>query len=1059
MAKDIVDGRQVYGTIGEITFPDGSGYNHYATSWELSWSPDFEDTPNCKRNEDAIIVSNLIDTKNLTEWIYRVPNLTDEDVIFCRTKIHYKYVDQITGEEITNESNWSPPVDILGNQENFKVSNVILATPRLHLEEDFTGNQNGNLILSTEPMEIFIGYGDHVATTWIIETTDGKEVVKVEKSEDMLLEFRYAMENLDKNKIYIIKAIHHSSTNAKSLPGKYIYSNSVFKSDLYDLIINGHLVVERKLTSTLILNVPKFVSIDIRIEDRDGNIKAIADKQKTLYPEIFPTGIIANESYDIYARLEYEPDQYTNWKLIKRMRARGNDFNTIDKFAKYTNRFTFMHPIIQYGNKYLKSPELYQGGFILPRSTDDSDKFTGLGYYKIEGDNLLYVKDLEYSTDEKTNQNMLSNWGVDVISLQNGDVCVTTTRIVAPDEDKLMDPKADLLVFNLYKVNESNNTFQLTDVIESPNHYGSTAISGSCVGIDNDVYFVPNEFRYGENKVELKLFKLNYATKEIQEVSTLPFKAHRFVSLCKLDNDKILILGGVNTDIETDDVNYHRTNNEVFIYNVKEKTFDKLLELDETVNNNVYNFHTVLRKDGKVMLFNNSELLGKCEDQSTVLIDVNEKYFKVLDNDFDNDRPFTKTLECLNGNFLRISSSEINPQMIYSYNIYGYKNISHSGEIVSGVITDLVVPENTTITINNPYKYRSITIEGSVDDGTTGTLIWIDRDVIRKYHADTKFICQDVIHYDDTQESITNDPNIKEIFVLDTVTIHIKEGILTDPDAPIITENPYECRVTNISPRDGVYVIHSFTVYKNKDNITIEDIRNSVDAEAALIKKVCDVRNNNVFNVSKKTAKFMNVVSPDAKHQPFANMPECMDEYKTHYILDKVDSYISTVLDRDYISFNGVIYKVNAPMEKVDVIWVEDYSSTDKTLEKDMILIPKDPAEDSCYHFLINSVIDTEVKIRWFKSKTEIYDLSLTKTGFSRYDIVKTEGDILLEIVLNGEVGTINKNNILNAISISILDKIRLDEQPTGGISSRIPEDVDNDEVKEDIIIDTEVLN
>lgn len=1056
MAKDILDGRQVYATIGEIAFPEGSGYEHFATSWELSWSPDFEDTPNNKRNEDAIIVSNLIDTKNLTEWIYRVPNLTDEDVIFCRTKIHYRYIDQISGETKENESNWSPPVDILGNQENFKVSNVIIATPRLHLEEDYTGNQSGNLIITTEPMELFIGYGDHIATTWIIEDTNGKELVKVDKSEDMLTEFRYSMSNLEKNRIYVIKAIHHTSTNAKSLEGKYIYNDSVYKSDLYDLIVNGHLVVDRKLTFTVVLNVPKFISIDICLKDLNDNIKTMAEGQKTLFPEMLPEGIVANEPYDIYSRLEYEPGQYTNWKLIKRMRARGNEFGNVDRFAKYTNRFTFMHPIIQHSNKYLKSIELYQGGFILPRSTDDSDEFTGLGYYKIEGDNLLYVKDLVYTTDQRTNQDMLSNWGVDVMSLENGDVVVTTTRIIAPDEDKLLDPKSNLLVFNIYKVNESNNEFTLDRVIESSNHYGSTAISGSAVPVKNDVYFIPSEYRYGPNKVELKLFKFNYETSEIEEVSTLPFIAHKFVSMCKLDNTKLLILGGVNTDIEKDDVDYHRTNNSVYIYDTNTKTFDELITFDDTISTDIYNFHASLRKDGKVMLFNNTEMAGKCEDQSTIIIDINEKFFKKLDNDFDNDRPFMKTLECNNGNYLRISSSEYNPQMIYAYNIYGYTSVSHSGEIISGVITDLVVPEKTTITINNPYKYRSITIKGSVEDGTTGTLIWLDKDVIRKYHADTKFICSDEVHYDDTQESITNDPTIKQVVVLDTVTIHIKEGVLNDPDAPVIIENPYTCVVNEEYKRDGVYTIYKFKVFKNKNEITINEINSSPDAEACLMRKVCDLKNNNVYNISKKTAKFMNVVSQDAKHQPFANMPDnCMDEYKTYYLIEEVDKYISTLLENEHISFNGIIYRNKKPITKLDTVFVEQMLTTDKINFKETILIPKDPEPNSVYHFLVDSSTDIEVRLIWYKSINEVYELNLIKTGYGRYDLIKTDTDTLLEIVLNGEILRAQKYSMFNAISISVLDKIRIDNDNK---STPIPEDVDGDEVKEDIIIDTEVI-
>lgn len=774
------EGSDITISIGEISFPD-SNYTHFATSWELSWSPDMEDTPNTPRDEKAIIISNYRDTVNLNDYTYHMDELTNEDIIYGRSKIHYSVKDPITNEVQEYETKWSPPVDILGDQQNFKVSNTILATPRIHLEEDYIGNQEANLIFTTEPMEVFIGYGEHSSTSWSVETTDGKIIIQVDKAEDMKTKFVLSSNNLDKNKVYIIKAIHHSDTNVKSLAGKYIYNNSVYKTDLYDLIIKGELVIGRTLSTELILNVNTFEGIDICIKDKEGNIKAFAYEQRTLYPSILPENLEPNQLYYIYARLKYNQTDKTEWKLIKVMRAKSNQFDSIDTFAKYNNKYVFMHPLIQFSNRYLRSKELYQGGFILPKTGNESKKFKGLCYYEIEADSLLYIKDIENITEEADNENYLSNWGVDVIPLHNGNIVVSTSRITIPTEDTLENSKNNMLVFTTYRVNEADNTFDKIHSLEVENQYQSTSVSGSACAIKNDIYYIPTEINYGKNKVKLSLFKYNTELNTVEEISDLPFEVHSFVSMCKLDDNKILILGGVNKESEENkDLltgYYNRTNDNIYIYNVDTKTFDLLFTFDDRLDKKLYNFHVVLRKDGKVMLFNNSENPSNCDNQSTILLDLNIKEYKVLNNDFKDNVAYLKTLECNNGNFLRISSNEYNPQMVYAYNIYGYNSISSTGEVINNVITDLVVPENTTITVTNLYRYKSISILGSVADGTSGTLIWLDNDTVRKFNSDWKFIAKESIYYEDTQDSITQEGKPKNIFVLGNATVHIKEGL------------------------------------------------------------------------------------------------------------------------------------------------------------------------------------------------------------------------------------------------------------------------------------------
>ena len=297
--------------------------------------------------------------------------------------------------------------------------------------------------------------------------------------------------------------------------------------------------------------------------------------------------------------------------------------------------------------------------------------------------------------------------------------------------------------------------------------------------IDNNIYYIPHKEGTFTTPTKLALYKLDTNTMTTSKEMDLPFEAFSYVSMCLLSNKEFLVLGGVSKT-ELDKANPKdmvRTNQFIYKYNIDTQEFTKIGDLSTSGTSSWYNVHAVMRKDGKVAIFNNSEGAGVAENQKIILFDPKTGTVTDLNNDFEDGRMYLRTLVADNGNIYRISSAPLDPQEVYIYKTKGYANVSNgSADIQTNVITDLVVPAGRTVVIDNPYKYTTITIEGKVDDGTTGTLVWVSGTKRTEYKADTLFITKTMVLYNDNVDELTKDKKWKNIVLLDGVHMEVNSG-------------------------------------------------------------------------------------------------------------------------------------------------------------------------------------------------------------------------------------------------------------------------------------------
>ena len=754
------------------SIPAGSGMRHIATSYEVSRSPYFETVGNNVRKEEDIIVSNIEDTVNLNRYTTQISGITEDTELYARFKLHY----DITTSDGTRraDTGWSSVVNLKGDMEGFKVSDVILATPKLFITKDSSGSRD-IIKIDSSPMEVFIGYGEHDTTSWTVTDSDGKILFQRKRSKELKLHLELDEADYAYNKVYIIKCQHHSTTNADSNPGVYVYNSSLDQQNLYTLNIESEFIAGRELLTSVSLHINRFISVDVVLKNKEDAIISESLNNTHLYPKIMvPENIKEGEIYYVWSRLQYDPGVYTNWQLDAVLVGRANKVYDLNANVEYAEGYEYSQKIIQPGVKYLMVRELFnRGGFVLPKS--DNEVFKGLAYYRIESGLLTYIDDVQ-GTENIGDNKPLSNWSTNIIPLYNGNMIINRTELQS-DKDKEGLGKS---VFLKYGVDTQNIIFTYKGTANPVKQLGSTGVSGSMVAtIDSNVYYVPHKEGTFKTPTKLCLYKLDTNTMTASKEDDLPFEAYSYVSMCLLDNENFLVFGGVSkAELDKPDPkDMLRTNDLIYRYNIKEKTFTKVGDLSTTGTGSWYNMHAVMRKDGKVAIFNNSEGTGVAENQSILIFDPSNGTITNLNNDFADGRIYLRTLRANNGNIYRISSAPLDPQEVYIYKTKGYANITNgTADIQTNVITDLVVPAGRTVVIDNPYKYTTIRIEGKVEDGTTGTLVWVSATKRTEYKADTLFVTKSMLLYNDNVDELTKDKKWKNIVLLDGVHLEVASG-------------------------------------------------------------------------------------------------------------------------------------------------------------------------------------------------------------------------------------------------------------------------------------------
>lgn len=187
--------------IDDPAVPAGAGFTHESTSWQISETKDFTGT---------LFAEALRDPSNLLE--YRNLKTVDKDqVLFARAMIHFSN---------GTDSEWSRTITLSAEQKGFKLSNTIVVTPEIFIDDSLLDVANDDIRVRTDEYTLYAGTGRHKSTTWEVTTLLGEEVWSRKEDEDNLTSMVIPKGRLLNEKMYLLKATFHSDTNTTSNPGK-----------------------------------------------------------------------------------------------------------------------------------------------------------------------------------------------------------------------------------------------------------------------------------------------------------------------------------------------------------------------------------------------------------------------------------------------------------------------------------------------------------------------------------------------------------------------------------------------------------------------------------------------------------------------------------------------------------------------------------------------------------------------------------------------------------------------------------------------------------------------
>jgi hypothetical protein len=673
---------------------------HTGTSWQVSKDDAFTD--------NLLIANSLNDVINLTSYDVSIDN-SIVGTLYVRTMYHFS--DSST-------SGWSNIVPFDSLQIGLKVSSSAISTPKVSYELDYDGNIEGHLVINASKFQLFTGVGNHESTTWIITDTDGKVVYERKNDKDNLTSFTVDLGEMSLNKIYLIK-VQYNSTNKNSsnfgITSFTIYNND---SGIFDITTPFPLVPEQWLYFVLKVFTSKFKTVDIIIRDDLGDIVASNYDQTSKTPRIYTGVLRPNIKYTVQARIKLIDGSVTKYRTVFKSVIKNNQLIEFSDNISYLDAYTYTQPLVLNSTVIQSTSQFYNGTIFGVKNND-----TNIYRYVISNKQLLEVGTLLSIVGTK---DPLDIPFFNFIPLNSGRLLVDYSLDVNHNKYKKSR-------FTLYDYNTITHELTEINTVIRENERYSTGMSTSAAVVNhNEVYYVPTlELDSQGNEINLSLKKLNTETMEITIVKPLPFNATRYVSLVSVDTDTILAIGGSNTFETLNDVNvFTRTNNDIWKYKISTDTWTNVGTLPIDISKYIYNFQLYTRRDYKVVIFNASEVGPEVSNQRTILLDTTDYTIVHNDNDHADSMEYLNSIVLRNGDILRVSSNVKDPQKVYTYVSNTYTTTVDIATV--DATTDLVVNAGQLITIENPYMYNSITIEGTTY-ADSGTLHWIDGNLLRTY--------------------------------------------------------------------------------------------------------------------------------------------------------------------------------------------------------------------------------------------------------------------------------------------------------------------------------------
>lgn len=767
---------------------------HVATSYRISKDPNMQD-------ETKVIFEVNEDNINLYEIIVDA-NISEHETVYVSTRYHY-----IDANFVNYPSKWSLPAPINPNRHGITYPDTILYTPKVEYRRD----EDGVITIHTNPMSIFTGIGDHEATSYVFENSDGYPVYvrkdDIDNKESILPNIEF-----EKAKAYVIKASHVSTGNNESNYGKDIFINGVIETGLYEFEVFTPFYVNTNVWHRLKIYVPNFKNYDLEIRRPNGEVIKTLYNCNILVHYINTFGFEYNNLYEWWVRVRFTDDSVTDYKKefegIALKKGEGDEWEDEDIafIGKISDGPTFDVTGDTNYNTSINSFELNSKEFMYIVD----NKITLL---KVENNSIKKVKDLLdlktlNSTNSKDDKHELIIPYASFI--KHKDFTVLIHYRVQNNNDHFGGS-----VFLYSNYNPITKELEIIDtkyVREDENRYG---IANSIVRISNNLYYGVYETDPTLQPIRegIWLLRIEVTEEEINLKTYIAKKKGRysFARLITNKNKDVFLVGGSQNVGEyskvyttNSELRYVRDNNDLLridldriqedkngITDILPDDFDVTTPLISIPSDmspyEVYDYAPVSLANGEVLFFNNCDSGAYKESQNLIVYNSVSGLFRYEEYDLKLKVPFRNIVRFNNWDILRISSNVESKQKTY-----WYLSAQNDPDKVTESTAELSYPKKLSFkdkitNISVPYHFengdRTEDYEVGIQPPYGKQLKWVDKKNYRTYTFANPIFSRSI-----TEPVINEGIPIefcRGITTLNNVTLHAGLG-------QIVGENTYQ---------------------------------------------------------------------------------------------------------------------------------------------------------------------------------------------------------------------------------------------------------------------------
>lgn len=686
--------------VDQPNIPVGVDLRHIATSYQVSTSPNFEDTTN-------IIYEDLENNTDLLETEVKL-SLQDKDTVYIRTKYHY-----VTSGGVYHNSKWSLGTEVKGRRHGLFYPNTIIKTPSVLPQLDI----NAIFSIETSKYKLFSGIGDHVKTSWDIRDSDWEILYTRPDDIDNLTKLRPEF-TPQKNKAYVVEAVHTATGNSDSYTGKAIFMDYSKGTDLSEFELISPFYTDSNVWHKFKIFVPDFESYDVEIRTPDGEVvKAIHDNSNlTYYVNTF--GLEYNKVYEYWTRIKFKDGSQTEFKkefdVVALDKDEDNNWDE-DPDIAYLEKAEDgpIWDVARFETKDDNSstldtdgddPQFYEEKYAKKRTTNHN---TSIYSYEVNNREFFYVL---------RNQIVLLKWDQGkIIKVKNLlDLKILNDNNPNNDVDKMVIPYATFMKHSEFEVlillrsqnnNESFNTTHLlfcgynpitkeltikskTKLLDKVNRFG---LANNLVRVDRRVYYgiMEQDATTLPIRQGITLVRIEVSDHEIGITKQIVKKTGRyaFARLITNPSKRIYLVGGSSTsktNIFTSELIYERNNNFIKSIDISASVQDKddnYENLDDKFDMTLdyaliptqvspitnYDFMPVSLASGDILLFNNSNTGPTKHDQDLLVYSTRGGSFRRISLNLQHTCPFRSLVRFKNWDILRIGANVESVQPTYVY--------------------------------------------------------------------------------------------------------------------------------------------------------------------------------------------------------------------------------------------------------------------------------------------------------------------------------------------------------------------------------------------------------